>query len=577
MRPPISVLRGWDSGALSTAAAQLDGVTQRFDAETHTMVRSVDGVQEHWQGAGAAAAAARAVGEGVAANHVSVAVLCMSDALKAGAPQIASARKHALRVVEDATATGCTVADDATVTAPSPANAAGRLKLAVTMAGGPSSAAAQTMLNEAAQVFAADLGRALDEVSGADARLATALARSLEELTAAATAPAGKGSLSPQVQAIVDGKAQLPADPQELNKFWSTLSAADKDALYDHDHNLGNHDGIPVVDRDHYNRKHLPKLQTQAQGAVDGLRAQHPDWADGRNLPTQHAAPGEQARAVQEYDAWKSRYDSAQTQLAGYGGVSTGVGDSPNTQPPKYLMGIDNQGRGIVATGNPDTAKNVATFVPGTGSKLSGIGGDLERSQRMLDAANKRGSNPTAVVTWYGYNAPAGLTNATGLSYAQAGAPALSSFQNGLRATHEGPPSHNVLVGHSYGSTLIGTAASGTPHLNADDVVFVGSPGANAYSVDGLHLDGVKQAYIGQHAYATAAQQDPLPLFAATEALGRDPAGPPFGARTFSSDSGTLGWLLGYNKDVHSQYWDKGNKSLDNLGLIIAGQGARVS
>jgi len=376
------------------------------------------------------------------------------------------------------------------------------------------------------------------------------------------------------VQAIVDGKAQLPADPQELNKFWSTLSAADKDALYDHDHNLGNHDGIPVVDRDHYNRKHLPELQTQAQGAVDGLRAQHPDWADGRNLPTQHAAPGEQARAVQEYDAWKSRYDSAQTQLAGYGGVSTGVGDSPNTQPPKYLMGIDNQGRGIVATGNPDTAKNVATFVPGTGSQLSGIGGDIKRSVAMQQAARKAGEPATAVVTWYGYNAPPGLTDATDGKYADNGAPALDHFQDGLRATHEGPRSHNVVVGHRYGTTVIGDSAIHGRSLNADDVVFVGSPGTMTNHASDLSLTGVDPTKNGQHVFATKAQHDPVPLYGQlTHGFGKDPAEYGYGGHNFGSAAGKPGpwYQFGWNTDAHSQYWDPGNPALANIGDIIAG------
>jgi len=110
-------------------------------------------------------------------------------------------------------------------------------------------------------------------------------------------------------------------------------------------------------------------------------------------------------------------------------------------------MGIDDKGRGIIATGNPDTAKNVATFVPGTGSKLSGIGGDLGRSEAMRKAALKAGEPSTAVVTWYGYNAPPGLTDAMQDKYADAGAPDLDHFQDGLRGTHDGPRSHNVVVG----------------------------------------------------------------------------------------------------------------------------------
>ena len=581
MQPTIPVLRDWHPDVLSAAGTQLDGMTQTFDTQMQTMVRQVDGTQEHWKGEGAAAAAARTMGEQAAANHVSAAILGIIDALNAGAPDIASAQQHALGVVDDAVATGCSVADDGTVTAPA-ASTVGGGPITVALGGDP--ALVQEVLNTDARDRAAALGRALDAVAAADARLAQALTKSLDALAAAAAAPPGSRALNPAVQAIIEGKSGLPGDPVELKTLWDTLSPAGKDALYNHDHNLGNHDGIPVTDRDYYNRQHLADLQSTGHDALTQATAQHPDWADGHNIPHRPGggpnAPDPtpaQMQAYTEYDAWKRRYDAAETESAGYDAVSKGVGGGPQAQPPKYLMGIDDKGRGIIATGNPDTSKNVATFVPGTGSKLSGINGDLERSQRMLDAATTANSPSTSVVTWYGYNAPAGLTDATDASYAEDGAPALDSFQKGLRATHDGVPSHNVVVGHSYGTTVIGTAASGGHHLNADDIALVASPGANVGNVSDFKLDGVGPSDIGEHAYATAARWDPVPLFSGTGVFGPNPDGPAFGTHTFSSDPGSPGWWAGFNPHVHSEYWDPGNKALTNLGLIIAGHGDRVS
>jgi len=582
MRPTIPVLRDWHPDVLSAAGTQLDGMTQTFDTQMQTMVRQVDGTQEHWKGEGAAAAAARTMGEQAAANHVSTAILGIIDALNAGAPDIASAQQHALGVVDDAVATGCSVADDGTVTAPAAAAAASKSLPGILL--GSDQAVRQEALNTDARNRAADLSRALDAVAAADARLAAALNRSLDALASAAQSPPGGGALSPPAQTIVDGKAQLPRDPVELKAFWDTLCPADKDALYNHDHNLGNHDGIPVADRDHYNRQHLAELQSSGHDALTQATAQHPDWADGHNIPHRPGggpnAPDPtpaQMQAYAEYDNWKRRYDAAETESAGYDAVSKEVGGGPQAQPPKYLMGIDDKGRGIIATGNPDTAKNVATFVPGTGSQLSGISGDLGRAEAMRSAAKNAGQPSTAVVTWYGYNAPPGLTDAAFPNAAEAGAPSLDGFQNGLRATHDGSPSHNVVIGHSYGSTVIGAAASYSRHLNADDIAFLGSPGVTTHDVNALHLDGVSAAQTGQHAYATAARWDPVPLYSLTEGLGKDPADPSFGAHVFSSDPGSPGWLAGYNLHVHSEYWDQGNKSLDNLGLIIAGYGGQVS
>lgn len=471
MRPTIPVLRDWHPDVLTAAGAQLDGMTQTFHTQMQTMVRQVDATQEHWQGEEAAAAAARTMGEQAAANHVSTAILGIIDALNAGAPDIAAAQQHALGLVDDAVATGCSVADDGTVTAPAAAAAASKSLPGILL--GSDQAVLQEALNTDARHRAADLGRALDAVAAADGRLAAALSRGLGVLASAAQSPPGAGALSPQAQAIVDGKAQLPRDPVELKAFWDTLNPADKDALYNYDHNLGNHDGIPVADRDHYNRQHLAELQSSGHDALTHATAQHPDWADGHNIPHRPGggpnAPDPtpaQMQAYAEYDTWKRRYDAAETESAGYDAVSKGVGSGPQAQPSKYLMGIDDKGRGIIATGNPDTAKNVATFVPGTGS-----------------------SEPsTAVVTWYGYNAPPGLTDAMQDKYADAGAPDLDHFQDGLRATHDGPRSHNVVVGHSYGTTVIGDAAIHGRNLNADDVVFVASPGTMTNHASDLSL-----------------------------------------------------------------------------------------
>jgi hypothetical protein len=69
---------------------------------------------------------------------------------------------------------------------------------------------------------------------------------------------------------------------------------------------------------------------------------------------------------------------------------------SPDFDPTKqrpYVLRIDDAGAGraIVAMGNPDTAQHVAPYVPGTGSELSKIGGDMDRADRMVDAARQAG------------------------------------------------------------------------------------------------------------------------------------------------------------------------------------------
>ncbi|WP_239154134.1 alpha/beta hydrolase [Amycolatopsis sp. FDAARGOS 1241] len=87
------------------------------------------------------------------------------------------------------------------------------------------------------------------------------------------------------------------------------------------------------------------------------------------------------------------------------------------------------------------------------------------------------GSPAPSVNTWVGYDAPGELWDAASESYADNGKAGLSRFEDGLRASHGGSQSHNTMLGHSYGTTVVGHAAR-DGGLNADDLVFVASPGA---------------------------------------------------------------------------------------------------
>ncbi len=245
-----------------------------------------------------------------------------------------------------------------------------------------------------------------------------------------------------------------------------------------------------------------------------------------------------------------------------------------------FLLGVDGHGLGtsILAKGNPDTAKNIATFVPGTGSNLAGISGGKVRSDRMFQAATRAGSGETSVITWQGYHAPQNIPQAASTSYADNGKAAFDNFQQGLRATHQGPPSHDVAIGHSYGTTLIGHAAR-DGNVASNDLVFVASPGVGVDSASQLHV-------APDHVYATEATNDiihatnptipgtRLPRPADIAMLGPDPTNPTFGGQTFDSAPGAPGpWYTGgLNAEVHSQYWDPKNPSLINMADIIAGK-----
>ncbi|GAA4530138.1 hypothetical protein GCM10023192_18100 [Amycolatopsis samaneae] len=362
------------------------------------------------------------------------------------------------------------------------------------------------------------------------------------------------------------------ARPGEVKAWWDSLSDSAKAAILREGPDLiRNLDGIPVLDRDAANRavlkREIEKLQTEAT-RIARTNPNNP------RTPNQSDWPG------------KEKLDAIAAKLKGLHDIENRLDRPGPGQQQAFLIGLDTSGDGkaIVSSGNPDTAKNVATYVPGTGSDLGRIDGDLDRSDRMVTSAREVGSPSTAVVTWLGYDAPDELVNAGSESYADNGKAALGDFQDGLRATHQGDePSHNTVLGHSYGTTVVGHA-SRDGGLNADELVFVASPGVGVGNASGLHLDGVSQADIGHHVHSTAAEHDMIKVtnIEVTEdigsgpediALGPDPAAAKFGGRVFTSDPGTEGpWYTGgLSGAAHSEYWNHNSKSLNNIGRIIAG------
>jgi hypothetical protein len=296
------------------------------------------------------------------------------------------------------------------------------------------------------------------------------------------------------------------------------------------------------------------------------------------------AAKAAELRDVERADLTELPFDSetikdVEAKLSALDRIGRTVSQSGGKPPGQryYLLGLDGSGDGkaIVAEGNPDTARNAATFVPGVGSKLASFDESLAHSRRMYRAARKAGSKSTSVITWVGYDAPDSVLAAISTSYADEGKADLTRFEQGLRATHEGVPSHNVAIGHSYGTTLVGHAAR-DGHPPVDDVVFVASPGVGVDRARELNIPP-------EHVYSTVAENDIInvtnpPRWPNGESdpidpLGPDPTDPAFGGHTFASAPGESNWWEGgMSVDAHSSYWDKGNPALANLGKIIAGK-----
>jgi hypothetical protein len=159
------------------------------------------------------------------------------------------------------------------------------------------------------------------------------------------------------------------------------------------------------------------------------------------------------------------------------------------------VLGCDPTGRGraVVAIGDVVAADHVIVLVPGSDIDLHTLDGSPKRPMTWARSLAATAGRDTAVVLWVGYETPQGLGyDAAAGRLARAAAPALVDEVAALRAAPRVDSAGSVsggarrvtVVGHSYGSVVVGLAA---PSLDADDLVFLASPGVRTGSVEGLH------------------------------------------------------------------------------------------
>lgn len=383
---------------------------------------------------------------------------------------------------------------------------------------------------------------AMAEANRADAEIAAALRKLTAE--AVGLAPPGGDATTTAAALSIPPRATAPA---EVNKWWDSLSPMQQESLlFTRAAELGTLDGVPVAARDRANRFRLAEEEAEL-------------LADQQRLLAKHRTHDE--------DLWLKQVTD---KLHGIEDIEKRLNHPADGQREAFLLAIDGNGNGraVIASGNPDYATNVATYVPGTGANLSTVGEHIKRSDLMLGAAVDAGSPSTAVVTWVGYDAPQNIVpEASYERFADGAKKDLDRFQDGLRASHEGAPSHNTVLGHSYGTTVIGHAAR-DEDLNADELVFVGSPGVGVGNAGELNFPT-------DHVHATVAEHDIIHLSNMEDphdVHGPDPTAGHFGAQVFTSAPGTPGWALGYSGEAHSQYWGDRNAALENMGRIIAGE-----
>lgn len=393
----------------------------------------------------------------------------------------------------------------------------------------------------------------------------------------AATPPLGSMATSTAYRAYQNKFAATHAldftgPPAAVAARWASMSPELQTRyITDYPAKIGNTDGIPVVARDTASRINLRTLKADLNAK---LAAVGPEF-----LPYDSASLG----------VWQYRHSlvgSIAGKLSALDAMETMLN---STKPARhYLIGLDpvGNGLGIVSTGNPDTAQDVNVFIPGTGNSLYTMAGNIDRGNKLSFTAMKVSRASGATVTWIGYQAPPTILHATRDSW-ETTASSLPGFLTGLRATHSGDKSTTTVSGHSYGATALSLAAARTP-LDADQLVFIASPGAGVPTAADLKLVGVESADMPKRVFATASSVDPV-----ADAPGfiwaNDPTNPDFHDTVFYTPAhpscyvpvptviGTSILVPIYNTDDHNRYWDKDSLPLREQALIMTGQGDKIT
>ncbi|MQA95714.1 MAG: hypothetical protein GEV11_14075 [Streptosporangiales bacterium] len=278
---------------------------------------------------------------------------------------------------------------------------------------------------------------------------------------------------------------------QKTAAWWRTLSEADRRRFTElFPRTIGGLDGLPSLSRHLANERVLKTDQRRLQARLDTL-----PWTD---------ASGDPVNVLER--------DRIEKQLAVLTVIQSEIrkmnfdakGDpKKNEDTWAYLLGLDIDHRKVIFSyGNPDTADNITTFVPGFGTTITSTQDNLKRAAdtRTFALAADR-SHSTASIYWLDYPTPLAFDVLTP-GNADDGGPRLGAFQRGLEAARLGREAHTTLLGHSYGSLACGRAAVRFPKI-ADELVFVGSPG--------VAVDRAEQLRVSpQHIWASATDNDPV-------------------------------------------------------------------
>ncbi|GAA0617188.1 alpha/beta hydrolase [Streptomyces crystallinus] len=576
------------------ASGAKDALEQRITAQMQKALK------------GAAAEAAVGQLREVAKDFHYVQVECglVATALKAFAADMRPAQDKLTRALSEAAEHKFTVGADGAVSYPAAGKNPGGDPPGPSSAKGTTDEGARRMYGQAAlfdpnpnykiaQDIANRIAEALKEATDADHKWAPQLRKlkADDDLVVSDGDWADVAKDTEGVQAAgkhyLDSLPQPPKDgsPKANADWWKKLDPDQQAAWVAlHPDTLGGLDGLPATVRDEANRMVFDERRGQYQTELNGIPkppANEWTWITAGSYPAKVH--------TDEWMEWEKkygdRYRHLESSLKGMGAIQNRFDQTGKEGLPEaYLLGFspEGHGRAILANGNPDTAQHQAVYVPGTTSNLEGFGGSIDRMTELWRTTHQVTPDASvSTIAWLGYDAPQDIVkDAPFEHYAYDGAPAYRKFMDGLDASYSAPGEpHRTAIGHSYGTTLIGAAAQ-KGDLNADDVIFAGSPGVKVGSADEMDVpkghvwneeaDGDKVPDIGRWGHGGSQWKMGGGVFLI-------PSDEVFGANQMNTHPEGSGPTATKGSHGHSEYWGRDTTALKNQALVVVGKYGNVT
>ena len=392
----------------------------------------------------------------------------------------------------------------------------------------------------------------------ASTRIASLLSRAeafISELEARfSRVNSGEAGAEHAYQTSENEEVQLPppgSKPKQIAAWWGSLSDQQKKKLIEkYPEIIGNLDGVDIATRNQVNRSLVDGMLAEAR---DRERQTHEDLVH-RGM-TSHSYANRYSKALDDVEDIEVLQDVLKN-------------------PERMLLVCDRSGERLkvaIGIGDFDKAQHIGVYVPGKGTTVRGSLLDcVTKSEGLITAAQGLRKSSYATVAWLGYDAPLSIPDVANTHRANAGADRLENFLEGLRAIprHSQEKLHLTLLGHSYGSTTSGIAASHVSPNVVDDLVLFGSPGS------GVQL-GAEYRVPEGHRWVSAVPYpgDMVQGIGTDINFGRNPTEmPAFRHITGDATEGETYHTIPRGPfGNHSTYLEGGTKTQKNMAEIVAG------